>query len=150
MRDRQDSIKPGEKPPRNVGRRSDDSNRKRVAARTTKRAASLDKPASRKKPPTPGSRRETASASGLSAPSKRTEVADGGRKRLTRVRVGGRAIPRERAERTVASLRSEGFSPALLPDGKGFVVQVGAFRDRKGAEAVADQLRSKGFFPSLR
>lgn len=69
---------------------------------------------------------------------------------LTKVRVGNGPSAKASADRLARRLRSKGFTPAVLPEGDGYIVQLGAFKDRKGADSVADKLRASGFDPVLR
>lgn len=78
----------------------------------------------------------------------RTSAPDGAP--LTKVRVGDRATSKSDADRIATKLRANGFKPAVLPEGDGYVVQLGAFKDRRGADSVAEQLRAKGFDPVVR
>lgn len=70
-------------------------------------------------------------------------------KGLFRVRIGGTKTTREDAEKLVAQLRGQGYTPAIIADqrkGKTvFHVQAGAFSDSESAERRKRELENNGY-----
>ena len=64
---------------------------------------------------------------------------------LYRVRVGDSYATRDDAESLAGELRGRGFQPIVIKAGKGFAVQVGAFKERKGAEEKQKELTNNGY-----
>lgn len=69
---------------------------------------------------------------------------------LFRVRVGDPVASRSAADTLAGELRGRGFQPIVLKTDRGYVVQMGAFRDRKGAEEKQKELADKGYDAHIR
>lgn len=80
----------------------------------------------------------------------RETVPNPDRSQLLRVRVGGVAKKRAETDAVVNRLRDKGFKPMVLPSDGGYVVQIGAFRDRAGADRQRALLSKAGFDAEIR
>jgi len=69
---------------------------------------------------------------------------------LLRVRVGGTVRKRSATDTLVNRLRDKGFKPMVLPDDGGYVIQIGAFRDKAGAQRQVQLLENAGFSAVVR
>jgi len=68
---------------------------------------------------------------------------------LFRVRINAIKPSRNDANSLVTELKDKGFSATILPLAGGFVVQTGAFKDRKSAEALQRSLTDNGYDTSI-
>ena len=68
---------------------------------------------------------------------------------LFRVRINGIKPTRKEASVLVSELKDKGFSATILPLAGSFVVQTGAFKDRKSAEALQRTLLDNGYDTSI-
>ena len=68
---------------------------------------------------------------------------------LFRVRIDAIKPTRKDAGALVSELKDKGFSATVLPLAGGFVVQTGAFRDRKSAETLQRTLLDNGYDASI-
>jgi cell division septation protein DedD len=68
---------------------------------------------------------------------------------LFRVRIASIKPTRKEANVLVAELKDKGFSATILPLAGSFVVQTGAFKDRKSAEALQRTLLDNGYDTSI-
>lgn len=68
---------------------------------------------------------------------------------LFRVRINTIKPSRNDASSLVDELKDKGFSATILPLAGGFVVQTGAFKDRKSAEALQRSLTDNGYDTSI-
>jgi len=68
---------------------------------------------------------------------------------LFRVRINAIKPSRNDAGSLVDELKNKGFSAAIMPLAGGFVVQTGAFKDRKSAEALQRSLMDNGYDTSI-
>jgi len=68
---------------------------------------------------------------------------------LFRVRINSIKPSRNEASSLVDELKDKGFSATILPLAGGFVVQTGAFKDRKSAEALQRSLTDNGYDTSI-
>jgi hypothetical protein len=68
---------------------------------------------------------------------------------LFRVRISGIKPTRKEASVLVSELKDKGFSATILPLAGSFVVQTGAFKDRKSAEALQRTLLDNGYDTSI-
>jgi rare lipoprotein A len=92
----------------------------------------LERPAVAATAPPPSAARPTSRATPAAAPTPTPAP----------VRATPAALPTPPARSSGAP--SSGLPRALGPNAKGFVVQVGAFKDRAGAEAIVKSLKSRG------
>lgn len=69
---------------------------------------------------------------------------------LFRVRIGDPHASRGPADSLASELRGRGYQPIVLKTDRGFVVQIGAFRDRKGAEEKQKELAASGYDARIR
>lgn len=68
---------------------------------------------------------------------------------LFRVRIATIKTTRKEANALVSELKDKGFSATVLPLAGSFVVQTGAFKDRKSAEALQKTLTDNGYDTSI-
>ncbi len=68
---------------------------------------------------------------------------------LFRVRIATIKTTRKEANALVSELKDKGFSATILPLAGSFVVQTGAFKDRKSAEALQKTLTDNGYDTSI-
>ena len=68
---------------------------------------------------------------------------------LFRVRINAIKPSRNDANSLVTELKDKGFSATILPLAGGFVIQTGAFKDRKSAEALQRSLTDNGYDTSI-
>lgn len=68
---------------------------------------------------------------------------------LFRVRIASIQTSRKEANALVGELKDKGFSATVLPLAGSFVVQAGAFKDRKSAEALQKTLIDNGYDTSI-
>ena len=72
--------------------------------------------------------------------------ADGGAGTLYRVRVKNSFSSHDDADQLASELKGRGFPASVMPAGKGrFQVQIGAYKDRKGAEAKQKELAKNNY-----
>lgn len=68
---------------------------------------------------------------------------------LFRVRIATIKTTRKEANALVSELKDKGFAATVLPLAGSFVVQTGAFKDRKSAEALQKTLTDNGYDTSI-
>jgi cell division septation protein DedD len=68
---------------------------------------------------------------------------------LFRVRIATMKTTRKDANALVSELKDKGFSATVLPLAGSFVIQTGAFKDRKSAEALQKTLTDNGYDTSI-
>lgn len=68
---------------------------------------------------------------------------------LFRVRIATIKTTRKDANALVSELKDKGFSATVLPLAGSFVIQTGAFKDRKSAEALQKTLTDNGYDTSI-
>lgn len=68
---------------------------------------------------------------------------------LYRVRIATIKTTRKEANALVSELKDKGFSATVLPLAGSFVIQTGAFKDRKSAEALQKTLTDNGYDTSI-
>jgi len=68
---------------------------------------------------------------------------------LFRVRIATIKTTRKDANALVSELKDKGFSATVLPLAGSFIVQTGAFKDRKSAEALQKTLTDNGYDTSI-
>lgn len=68
---------------------------------------------------------------------------------LFRVRIASIKATRKEASALVSELKDKGFSATILPLAGSFVVQTGAFKDRRSAEALQKTLTDNGYDTSI-
>ena len=68
---------------------------------------------------------------------------------LYRVRIATIKTTRKDANALVSELKDKGFSATVLPLAGSFVIQTGAFKDRKSAEALQKTLTDNGYDTSI-
>lgn len=68
---------------------------------------------------------------------------------LYRVRIATIKTTRKDANALVSELKDKGFSATVLPLAGSFVIQTGAFKDRKSAEALQKTLTDNGYETSI-